>query len=104
MSQKFLTKTCLCANCGQPMNVGDAFGWVPRKRSTVGGKIGGSYTLAKVDTFKPAHDHDCLGALVIANACAQRLRDIDAGYEYALEHVGKDEAEAYRQAEIAKLG
>lgn len=72
-----LTKDFICAYCKEPMKSGEAFKWHEGYRSAVGPKVGGSYTLAKIPTFKPRHTFDCLGLKVAREARANAISAIE---------------------------
>lgn len=73
-----LTKPTKCACCGEMMNTGEAFRWHKGHRWVPDYSIRSSGTIRKIDTFKPAHTHDCYAAKVKAQLDQIAMDNIEA--------------------------
>ena len=83
MTSKTLSKPTKCACCGEAMQTGDAFRWHKGRRSVPDYSIRSSGRIKEIDTFRPAHTHNCGAAKLKAQLDTQALDLIDRACEMA---------------------
>ncbi len=81
-----LSKPIKCACCGDLMNAGEAFRWHKGHKSVPDFSRRSMGTIKTIDTFRPAHTHNCGAVKVKAQLDAANLKNIDAACALAAQY------------------
>lgn len=100
-----ITKPSKCACCGEMMQVGEAFRWHKGRKSVPDFSRRSMGTVKDIDTFRPAHIHDCYGAKVKAQLDQLALEKIDNACAMALQYGESEEwVSEYREKLVREAG
>lgn len=81
-----ITKPAKCACCGEMMSTGEAFRWHKGHRSVPDFSIRSSGRIKKIDTFRPAHTHDCGAIKLKAQLDQMAIDSIEAACAMAAKY------------------